>query len=107
MVDTEAGWRMRIRVARVHAPVTALGPGVRIGVWFQGCSIGCAGCISQDTWAADDSALLDVDEVARWIRARAGVEITGLTFTGGEPSEQPAALAALLDEVAVLRTDRG
>lgn len=41
---------MRMILSRLHFPVTTLGPGRRIGVWFQGCSIRCAGCISRDTW---------------------------------------------------------
>src|SRR3546814_9784731 len=44
---------MRIAVSRLHFPVTALGPGRRIGLWLQGCSIRCPGCISVDTWAHD------------------------------------------------------
>ena len=42
---------MALVVNRVHFPVTALGPGRRLGVWVQGCSIGCAGCLAHDTWA--------------------------------------------------------
>ena len=41
---------MNISLSRVHFPVTTLGPGQRLGLWFQGCSIRCAGCISADTW---------------------------------------------------------
>ena len=41
----------RIALSRIHFPVTTLGPGRRIGIWFQGCSIRCPGCISMDTWA--------------------------------------------------------
>ncbi|WP_461325238.1 4Fe-4S cluster-binding domain-containing protein [Bradyrhizobium diazoefficiens] len=41
---------IRISVSRIHFPVTTLGPGRRLGIWFQGCSIRCPGCISMDTW---------------------------------------------------------
>jgi anaerobic ribonucleoside-triphosphate reductase activating protein len=41
----------RIGLNRVHFPVTALGPGRRIGIWLQGCLIRCPGCMSLDTWA--------------------------------------------------------
>ncbi|MCT5046402.1 radical SAM protein, partial [Pseudomonas aeruginosa] len=27
-----------------------MGTGRRLGIWFQGCSIRCPGCISADTW---------------------------------------------------------
>lgn len=83
-----------IALSRIHFPVTTLGPGARIGIWFQGCSIRCPGCISLDTWAAD--------------RGRTGIEAVlqslqpflsqadGLTVSGGEPFDQPQALHALL-----------
>ncbi len=41
---------MELSLSRVHFPVTTLGPGRRLGIWFQGCSIRCPGCISADTW---------------------------------------------------------
>ena len=40
-----------VSISRLHFPVTTLGPGHRIGIWFQGCSIRCEGCLSMDTWA--------------------------------------------------------
>src|SRR5437899_11617845 len=40
-----------IAISRIHFPVTKLGPGRRIGIWVQGCSVRCPGCISVDTWA--------------------------------------------------------
>ncbi|HSV19446.1 MAG TPA: 4Fe-4S cluster-binding domain-containing protein, partial [Casimicrobiaceae bacterium] len=44
-----------IELNKAHWPVTVLGPGKRIGLWLQGCSIHCPGCVSQDTWSADPS----------------------------------------------------
>ena len=41
-----------IALNRLHWPVTVLGPGRRVGIWMQGCSIGCRGCVSRDTWPA-------------------------------------------------------
>lgn len=83
-----------IALSRVHFPVTTLGPGRRVGIWLQGCSIRCAGCISADTWAPG-RGLTTVDEVVRaitpWLE-----EADGITISGGEPFDQPAALLALL-----------
>lgn len=83
-----------IALSRLHFPVTTLGPGKRIGVWFQGCSIRCAGCISMDTWASDRGQTT-VDEVvsiiSQWVPAA-----DGITISGGEPFDQPAALLELL-----------
>jgi anaerobic ribonucleoside-triphosphate reductase activating protein len=85
---------MQLNLSRVHFPVTTLGPGNRAGIWFQGCSIRCPGCISADTWRKSDDAV-EVDTLVRnlspWLDACEGV-----TISGGEPFEQPDALVALL-----------
>lgn len=88
---------MKIYLSRLHYPVTTLGPGRRIGIWFQGCSIRCAGCVSVDTWAQGQTSTT-VAEVAsavgRWLP-----EASGVTLSGGEPFDQPEALAALLAQL--------
>jgi anaerobic ribonucleoside-triphosphate reductase activating protein len=83
-----------IAISRIHFPVTNLGPGRRVGIWFQGCSIRCPGCISVDTWA-EGPGKTSVSEVlqaiAPWIPLA-----DGFTISGGEPFDQPRALAELL-----------
>jgi anaerobic ribonucleoside-triphosphate reductase activating protein len=83
-------------VNRLHHPVTALGPGRRAGIWLQGCTIGCPGCASGDTWTADPAQAMPVSEILGWISAIDDGTLDGVTITGGEPFEQPEALAALL-----------
>ncbi len=83
-----------IRLSRVHYPVTTLGPGMRVGIWLQGCSIRCPGCISVDTWTTHMGgttveAILEVAEP--WL-----TQADGVTVSGGEPFDQPEALCALL-----------
>jgi anaerobic ribonucleoside-triphosphate reductase activating protein len=83
-----------ISLSRVHFPVTTLGPGRRLGIWLQGCSIRCSGCISSDTWAArkpDLEVLELVERLRPWLQ-----ECDGVTVSGGEPFEQPEALGELL-----------
>lgn len=81
-------------LSRLHFPITTLGPGRRVGIWFQGCSIRCPGCISADTWRAGVGKV-DVESVAAaaspWL-----VEADGVTISGGEPFDQPEALGLLL-----------
>lgn len=84
-----------IGVSRLHFPVTTLGPGRRAGIWLQGCSIRCAGCLSRDTWAPA-TAVTDITAVADWVEAQAGNRMTGITVSGGEPLDQPERLRALL-----------
>ena len=45
-----------LALSRALFPVTTLGPGRRLGIWFQGCSIRCRGCISVDTWPPGEPA---------------------------------------------------
>lgn len=83
-------------IARVHATTRgsrANGPGRRFVVWFQGCTLGCAGCFNPTTHAAA-GPVVDLDGViADFTRAA----VDGLTLSGGEPMQQaPAALELLL-----------
>lgn len=89
-----------MRVARIAAPVSVLGPGRRAVVWVQGCSLACDGCASQDTWSVSGGVELAPDEVAG--RVVALVEehrLSGLTLSGGEPFQQADELAAVVRDV--------
>lgn len=86
-----------IAINKAHFPVTVLGPGRRIGLWLQGCAIHCPGCVSQDTWAADPGRRISVARLLSWCKQVAADGVDGITLSGGEPFDQPAALAALLD----------
>lgn len=90
-----------VAISRVHFPVTTLGPGDRLGIWFQGCSIRCPGCISMDTWN-HKTERIPVSEllaaVSEYARAADGV-----TISGGEPFEQSEALGELLFGLKALR----
>ena len=86
---------MKAALNRMHFPVTTLGFGRRVGVWLQGCSIRCPGCISRDTWDADPRYLIDLEEIAAtW--AQWQPQADGLTISGGEPFDQPDVLLELL-----------
>lgn len=95
---------MNVLLNRLHHPVTALGHGTRAGIWFQGCDIGCAGCLSQDTWDSDSSRSVPVGSVLDWLRGLPPVD--GVTISGGEPFQQPGALRALLEGVHEWRGSR-
>ncbi|MEU6589594.1 4Fe-4S single cluster domain-containing protein [Streptomyces sp. NPDC046881] len=94
---------MELRLDGTHYPLETLGPGKRLGVWFQGCSLACPGCMSRHTWDPAAGTSTTVAQVlALWRRALAdGAD--GLTVSGGEPLQQAAALAELLAGAARLR----
>ncbi|MBS1186000.1 MAG: radical protein [Burkholderiaceae bacterium] len=96
---------MKISVNKAHFPVTVLGPGRRIGIWLQGCSIRCKACVSQDTWARDPGRDITVAQLLAWCRQTTQGQFDGVTISGGEPFDQPKALSALLD--ALIRWRQG
>ena len=96
-----------IAINKAHFPVTVLGPGRRLGIWVQGCSIHCRGCVSQDTWAPDRQREMPVAQLLAWCRQVTQDGFDGVTISGGEPFDQPRALAALLDGLTHWRKSAG
>lgn len=74
------------------------GPGRRIVLWARGCDLACPGCFNPHTWSPDGPAEPIEALVERIVQARAGHD--GVTFSGGEPFQQAAALAELARRVA-------
>lgn len=85
---------MKLYLNRCNFPVTSLGFGSRVGIWFQGCSIKCPGCVVPETWHRGTEHEVAVDALVHaigpWLDGADGV-----TISGGEPFEQPAALEGL------------
>jgi anaerobic ribonucleoside-triphosphate reductase activating protein len=91
-------------LTRAHFPVTALGPGVRLGLWVQGCTLACPGCIAKDTWDPATGVPVEVEELLADVRRAIGEGAHGITVSGGEPMQQARALTALLRGVRELST---
>lgn len=96
---------MNVRINKAHYPVTTLGPGKRVALWFQGCTLACIGCLSRDTWAPDPGMMLPLSGLLAWIADLDG-PIDGVTISGGEPFQQPVALHALLGALDTWRRER-
>jgi len=81
-----------LRYSTIISPTFTDGPGKRASVYFQGCAIRCPGCQSPHLWDASGGMEVHVTQVARTLIA------TGLPISilGGEPFDQPAALAQLV-----------
>jgi len=81
-----------LRVAQMIADTEAEGPGRRFALWVQGCSLRCPGCCNPEMFAPDRGGeVLDAAVVAARVLATPGIE--GLSVLGGEPFEQPGAVA--------------
>lgn len=92
-----------LRVHAIEERSRANGPGARFVVWVQGCTLGCAGCFNPGTHDPAAGREVAVEEIAARlaeVARRGGLE--GLTLSGGEPLQQPAAAAALLAEARKL-----
>lgn len=82
----------QLNIAAIAARTQALGPGIRAVVWVQGCPLHCRGCIAPEWIPFVPATQLAPEEILEQIDLDS---ITGLTFSGGEPMEQAAGLAAL------------
>ena len=71
------------------------GPGKRHVLHLQGCSIKCKGCFNPHTWSDKGGKVESVYRLAWELMSDSP---SGITISGGEPTEQWEALKALLQE---------
>lgn len=86
----------KIYVDLVFHPLYCLGPSERIGVWLQGCDIGCNDCIAVHTWEQTDDKLIKITDLVDEIK---NFNSKRLTISGGEPFNQPQSLYSFLQEI--------
>lgn len=82
---------------RVHQIIPASrvnGPGLRLVIWVQGCTLACPGCFNPQTHPAVGGILFTPADLMTQIRTQKSIE--GITLSGGEPLQQMPALLALL-----------
>ena len=89
---------MEIQLHAVLYSSRANGPGKRVVIWFQGCTLECPGCFNPATHPRRGGYKDDTEWLARSIIGRPeGIE--GVTISGGEPFQQPEALIDLLERL--------
>lgn len=86
-----------LRVYGLVADSIVDGPGLRFGVFVQGCNHGCPGCHNPESHSYSGGSLMSVDDVMA--RIHAAQLDTGVTISGGEPFDQPAACAELAERL--------
>ncbi len=69
------------------------GPGLRYSIFVQGCTHHCPGCHNPESQSEDGGSVISIDEIVADITSNK--LISGVTFSGGEPFEQPEACASL------------
>ncbi len=83
---------MRLGVAGFVAGSRVNGPGLRAVLWVQGCDLACPGCFNPSTHAAAAEGW-SLTAATERLSAALGPQHVGVTFSGGEPFQQAAALA--------------
>lgn len=87
---------MKLQLHNIQDGVTVLGPGVRYGLWVQGCLRRCPGCMTPQSQPREGGKWMETAQVAQDI-VRSGR--TGLTISGGEPFLQAEALCEVIEQV--------
>lgn len=93
-------------IARILYPVKVLGPGNRIGIWFDGCKHNCKGCSNPELHDFKEEYRVSPDNVIKMISNIADVcQVDGFTITGGDPFEQPDDLEELVNFLVTISKD--
>ena len=87
---------MELRVFDIIDGITKLGPGIRFGIWTQGCPKRCPGCMTPNSQLLDGGYLVCVDELVKRIQKS---QRTELTISGGEPFLQAKSLVELITKL--------
>ena len=77
----------------------ANGPGLRSVVYFQGCSLNCAGCWNPATHKFRGKEISVTAVVRRFEDAIGSAALEGVTLSGGEPMQQATAVADVIKEI--------
>ena len=61
------------------------GPGVRVSIFFQGCSFHCKGCFNSETWDFLGGLEFGDEQIEEILKLAEDDYIEGLSILGGEP----------------------
>lgn len=83
-----------MQIGKILFPITTLGPGVRLGIWTQGCIRFCPGCSNPELQTFDKSKDVAVQKIFDGI---INMPFDGITISGGEPFVQFSELRSLVE----------
>ena len=87
----------RLRIAGIEPESFVDGPGIRMTIFTQGCHHNCPGCQNPQTHDFNGGHFIDIDEILEMIEENPLLD--GITFSGGDPMDQAAALIPLAREI--------
>lgn len=76
------------RIAGTHSTSLVDGFGVNFTIFLQGCKHHCEECHNPSTWDFNGGTEVSIDELKEKILSYVP-PVTGVTFSGGDPVEQP------------------
>lgn len=89
-----------MQIDRLLFPVTALGPGNRIGIWTVGCHKRCKKCANPELQMFDKTKDIPVEQLEKMVLRLDVSRIDGITISGGEPFAQPNELKEFLKKMS-------
>jgi len=87
----------KLRIAGIVPESFVDGPGIRLAVFTQGCGHHCPGCHNPETHDFSGGHFIEIQEILDMIEENPLLD--GVTFSGGDPMEQAAALVPLAREI--------
>jgi len=88
----------QIRLAGLIKESVVDGPGIRMVVFTQGCPHACPGCHNPETHDPAGGSMFEINDIIQSFTNHRLLK--GMTISGGEPLEQPEAVAELAAAVA-------
>lgn len=95
---------MKIRLAGIEYDSLVNGEGARTTIFAQGCRHHCPGCFNPETHDFNGGELFEVKEVFEKVKDDPFLD--GVSFSGGDPLEQPEAFAELAEMIKQDNPDR-
>lgn len=83
-----------MQIGKILFPITSLGPGMRLGIWVQGCLRFCKGCSNPELQIFDKTTDISVQAI---YDSTMTLKFNGITISGGEPFIQEHELKELVE----------
>ena len=87
----------RLRISGIEPETFVDGPGIRLTVFTQGCHHHCPGCQNPQTHDFEGGHFIEREAIITMIKENPLLD--GVTFSGGDPMDQAAALVPLAREI--------
>ncbi len=90
---------MKIRLSGMINESLTNGKGLRRVYFSQGCTHNCPGCFNPETQPFEGGELLEIDDLL--VDIQKSTYLKGITFSGGDPFQQPEAFATFAKAIKV------